>query len=353
MEEKMLKKNLFFVIFGMLALCAMLAMACNGGGGDGGDKEEPKPASPTPQELADAAIGSLSTATIGAATGSGEKLVFLLTPDGVIDSSVKFTVSGLTVGTTNITPVPPVLTVTKGSIEVPLANLVDLNTFTATGVDVTVKVKAESGTASSADGNLKIPAASIASVTPAILALRQVNTELAATGGSASLTEESSAGSIGTITVGATYNPAGSISLVYGSGDGSVTVALTGGTTASALASNTFGDAGASKADFVIGSVATILSITDKEYGGSADTTIASGTTASGSVGTFISTGTNAGGSFSGVFLPIEYGSVSASFDGLILNANGLIYNVPNPFVVTVHTTRVGAEYTVNVGQPQ
>jgi hypothetical protein len=347
MEEKMLKKkNEFFVIFGMLALCAMLVSACEDEGG-GGENNNP-PAEPTSKELAEAAIASMSTLEVGTMSLPGGSLSFKLSggTKGVTVKLSELKVGGTAVGTLTSSDKATDSLLTLSTNTLVLAGAGEFDDDTAVVATLGFSVKAGSETVEGSK-SLTLPPASIASVAPAITALRQVKDGLATEGGSASITGETSAGSIGTITVGATYNPAGSISLVYGSGADSVMVTMSGATTAVAITNNPF-EGLADKADFVIGPVESILSVTDTEYAGSAGTELASG-----SVGIFTSdftATTDLSSSISATFQPILVGSVSASFEGLILDADGLIYNVPNPFEVKVYTSRADAEYEVGIG---
>jgi hypothetical protein len=330
MEEKMLKKNLFFVIFGMLALCAMLAMACNGGGG-GEEQKPPDPSDePTPQELADAAIGSMSGLKVSAGTANAYgSLSFTLT-GGTNEVGATFPVSNLKIGGSTVTGLDAI--VLGSPITFPPSAFIE-EAIPASGDVVTFDVKATKSSATSAGSKtITVPAASIATLAPAILALRQVKTELAATGGgSATITGETSAGSVGTITV-----DTGSISLAYG---GSASIILTGGT--STVGNHSFGDdydSLVTSADFAIGTlVSNVLSITDKGYAGTGVVGTLSGTiTASGGTEWTYGTGSHdANGSFS----VVKSGSVSATVNGIVLTAEGLKYTAP-VFTITVHTTR-------------
>jgi hypothetical protein len=343
MEEKMLKKNLFFVIFGMLALCAMLAMACNGGGGDGGGDDTP--AGPSDEELAKAAVASMSTLEVGTVSLSSGNLSFTLTGGTnatgatVTVPSFKVKIGGTEINAASLST----NAVTLSSVTLPTNALVFAGTseFSGAGTVVTVDVdiKAVKGDKSATGSKtITIPAASIATFAPAISALRQVSGSLALGGGSATIDEGGSAA----LTVGAGYT--GTISTVVGP----VSVILTGGDSYTEV-SKTFEATLMEDDDFAIGTLTSnVLSITDKGYGGSAGAVGTVGTISESTVIKYDQPGTYGG---AGSFTAIYAGSVSATFNSIVLTAEGLKYTAP-AFTITVHTTREGETVLDNWSTP-
>jgi hypothetical protein len=348
MEEKMLKKkNEFFVIFGMLALCAMLVSACED---KGGGEEDKQPDPPTPQEQLNDVASSLSAAKVGKATASAGALSITLT-GGTTTTGASFAISELDIGGTKIKEEDLLKTikVTKDAITIPAKIFVeaeDLDEISPDdGVDVTAEIKVTGSDKLTAVGSVAIPAASIASLTPAILALRQVKADLAKTGGSATITEAGTA---------AILLSTGTVNTVVGT----VPVLLSGSTTVSG-SNDSFDDediASTFSNAFVIGTVASfsgvngVLGIKDEGYA------ILPGVTTIDDIdgestpsGTITAVGTNSAGSDTVTFKPVLSGSVSAAFDGIILTAEKLTYTAPL-FTITVHTDRYGEEYEVVVG---
>jgi hypothetical protein len=346
MEEKMLKKkNEFFVIFGMLALCAMLVSACEDEGGGGGG--ENPPAEPTTQEQLEAAIGSLGSLAVGEGTASTDgNLSFLLT-GGTNEVGATFEMSSLKIAGTTATAIPLTYSAGTFTLVFPASAFVSADALTGDVVTFDIKAK-KSGSTSTTKESIKITAGSIETIKPAIAALRQVASGLAtAGGGSVTIAGETSAGSIGTITVGTGYT--GTISTDVGD----ISVILPG--VSPTDVDHSFGadyDALVTSADFVIGTLASnVLSLTDAGYYGSAGITLDTG-----SVGTYTAAGEftvddddEYTGSFSTPFQETLYGSVSASFNNIVLTAAGLKYTAP-VFTITVHTTREGEDYDVLVG---
>jgi hypothetical protein len=331
MEEKMLKKkNEFFVIFGMLALCAMLVSACEDEGG-GGDNNNP-PAEPTSKELAEAAIASMSTLEVGTVSLPGGSLSFTLTggTKGVTVALSKLTIDGTAVGTLASSDKATASLLTLSTNTLVLAGTGEFDDEAAVVATLGFSVKAGTETVEGSK-SLTLPAASIASVAPAISALRQVKADLAGAG-SATITEGGTAA-----VLLSPYTEADTISLdvVTLSGGDSYTVDPSGFEHGTEWKSSFEGGA------LAIGTLASnvkVLGIKDDEYyDGTASTTYG------GSSGTYTSLTNYESGSFSGQFMPIDSGSVSVTFTGLVLNADGLIYNAPD-FTATVYTIRSHGE---------